>query len=215
MVVRQLTRFWLSRKYLFLFSLLTGTCLALLFNGIFMQLQRGYTNSSTLSSSSGCPRTSSPPKHCLTNDHPVIYCLPLFASTLPDSSPASHACNGAPAQMHRLWDREPSMKGLSSCRSTSFWFRTFETDYMYCEDLNENMRECNGAAFLRTPGSQIRSAKVRDDSGDQGYEPVPTGVGQSSSVMLDQNIQIMTTESRVKSVWKSDPSIFPLVPSQM
>jgi hypothetical protein len=42
-----------------------------------------------------------------------------------------------------------------------------------------------------------------------------TGIGQSSSVMLDQKIQIVTTERRVKSVSKSAPLILPLVPLQM
>lgn len=40
-------------------------------------------------------------------------------------------------------------------------------------------------------------------------------MGQSSSVMLDQNTQTMTTESRVKSVSKRAPSILPLVPLHM
>lgn len=39
-----------------------------------------------------------------------------------------------------------------------------------------------------------------------------TGIGQSSSVMLDQNTHSMTTERRVKSVSKSAPSILPSVP---
>ena len=40
-------------------------------------------------------------------------------------------------------------------------------------------------------------------------------MGQSSSVMLDQKTQIMTTDRRVKKVSKSAPSILPLVPVQM
>lgn len=43
----------------------------------------------------------------------------------------------------------------------------------------------------------------------------PTVIGQSSSVMDDQKIQIITTDSSVKSVSKSAPSILPLVPLQM
>lgn len=39
-----------------------------------------------------------------------------------------------------------------------------------------------------------------------------TGMGQSSSVMLDQKTQIMMTDKRVKRVSKSAPSILPLVP---
>ena len=42
-----------------------------------------------------------------------------------------------------------------------------------------------------------------------------TGIGQSSSVMLDQKIQTVMTERRVKSVSKRAPSILPLVPLQM
>jgi hypothetical protein len=40
-------------------------------------------------------------------------------------------------------------------------------------------------------------------------------MGQSSSVMLDQNTQTMTTASRVKSDSNSPPLILPSVPSQM
>ena len=39
--------------------------------------------------------------------------------------------------------------------------------------------------------------------------------GQSSSVIDDQNTQIITTANSVKSVSNKDPSIFPLVPVQM
>ena len=42
-----------------------------------------------------------------------------------------------------------------------------------------------------------------------------TGIGQSSSVMLDQKIHKVTTERKVKRVSKSAPSILPLVPLQM
>ena len=41
------------------------------------------------------------------------------------------------------------------------------------------------------------------------------GIGQSSSVILDQKTQIMMTEKRVKSVSKKAPSILPLVPLHM
>lgn len=41
------------------------------------------------------------------------------------------------------------------------------------------------------------------------------GMGQSSSVMLDQNIQMTITDSKVKRVSKRAPSIFPDVPLQM
>lgn len=48
------------------------------------------------------------------------------------------------------------------------------------------------------------------------YEVSPdTGIGQSSSVILDQKTQIMTTERRVNRVSKSAPSILPLVPVHM
>ena len=47
------------------------------------------------------------------------------------------------------------------------------------------------------------------------YAPPVGGIGQSSSVMLDQNTQIITTESRVNSVSKRAPSIFPCVPLQI
>jgi hypothetical protein len=41
----------------------------------------------------------------------------------------------------------------------------------------------------------------------------PAGVeAQSSSVMLDQNTQTITTESKVNNVSNKAPSIFPLVP---
>jgi hypothetical protein len=41
------------------------------------------------------------------------------------------------------------------------------------------------------------------------------GVGQSSSVMLDQKIQRTSTESNVKSTSNMPPLILPLVPLQM
>lgn len=47
------------------------------------------------------------------------------------------------------------------------------------------------------------------------YEPPDTGMGQSSSVILDQNTQIITTEARVKIVSNIAPLILPLVPLQM
>ena len=40
-------------------------------------------------------------------------------------------------------------------------------------------------------------------------------MGQSSSVMLDQNIHIITTDNSVKKVSKRAPLIFPFVPEQM
>lgn len=43
----------------------------------------------------------------------------------------------------------------------------------------------------------------------------PTGMGQSSSVIEDQKTQTMITESSVKRVSKSAPSILPFVPLQM
>lgn len=45
--------------------------------------------------------------------------------------------------------------------------------------------------------------------------PSGAGIGQSSSVMLDQNIQINTTAMRVKNVSKRPPLILPFVPLQM
>jgi len=44
--------------------------------------------------------------------------------------------------------------------------------------------------------------------------PVP-GIGQSSSVILDQKTHIMTTASKVKSVSNRPPLIAPFVPVQM
>ena len=38
------------------------------------------------------------------------------------------------------------------------------------------------------------------------------GIGQSSSVILDQKTHIMMTDKRVKNVSKRAPSILPLVP---
>lgn len=43
----------------------------------------------------------------------------------------------------------------------------------------------------------------------------PAGIGQSSSVIDDQNTQFITTAAKVKKVSKSAPSILPLVPLQM
>jgi len=40
-------------------------------------------------------------------------------------------------------------------------------------------------------------------------------MGQSSSVMLDQNTQIITTDRRVKRVENRPPLILPSVPLQM
>jgi hypothetical protein len=48
-----------------------------------------------------------------------------------------------------------------------------------------------------------------------GPGPPTAGIGQSSSVMLDQNTHTMTTASSVKSVSNSPPLIFPLDPLQM
>jgi hypothetical protein len=45
--------------------------------------------------------------------------------------------------------------------------------------------------------------------------PVETGMGQSSSVMLDQKTQIMMTESMVKRVEKKPPLMAPLEPLQI
>jgi hypothetical protein len=45
--------------------------------------------------------------------------------------------------------------------------------------------------------------------------PADVGIGQSSSVMLDQNTQIMMTESRVKRVEKKPPLMAPFEPLQM
>lgn len=45
--------------------------------------------------------------------------------------------------------------------------------------------------------------------------PPEGAIGQSSSVMLDQNSHIVTTARRVKSVSNSPPLIFPFVPLQM
>ena len=50
---------------------------------------------------------------------------------------------------------------------------------------------------------------------DYVYALPGTGIGQSSSVILDQNTHIMITESKVKSVSNKAPLIFPLVPLQM
>ena len=45
--------------------------------------------------------------------------------------------------------------------------------------------------------------------------PAEVGMGQSSSVMLDQKTQIIMTESRVKRVEKKPPLMAPLAPVQM
>ena len=45
--------------------------------------------------------------------------------------------------------------------------------------------------------------------------PVEAGMGQSSSVMLDQKTQIMMTDRRVKRVEKNPPLIAPFEPLQM
>lgn len=48
------------------------------------------------------------------------------------------------------------------------------------------------------------------------YAPCPVpGIGQSSSVMLDQKTQMVTTERRVKRVSNMPPLILPEVPLQM
>ena len=61
--------------------------------------------------------------------------------------------------------------------------------------------------------SIMKIANADDGSLCHVYWPSPaTGIGQSSSVMLDQNTHIIMTESRVKSVSNSAPSILPLVP---
>jgi len=44
---------------------------------------------------------------------------------------------------------------------------------------------------------------------------VDGGIGQSSSVILDQKTQIMITDRRVKSVSKRPPLMAPFVPVQM
>ena len=66
-----------------------------------------------------------------------------------------------------------------------------------------------------TPLLSLRPSHVR--SWHQLYAPAPAtvGIGQSSSVMLDQNTQIITTASRVNSVSNKPPLILPLVPLQM
>lgn len=45
--------------------------------------------------------------------------------------------------------------------------------------------------------------------------PAEVGIGQSSSVMLDQKTQIITTERRVNKVEKKPPLIAPFEPLQM
>lgn len=45
--------------------------------------------------------------------------------------------------------------------------------------------------------------------------PPAGGMGQSSSVMLDQKTQIMATDNSVKRVSKKPPFIAPLLPLQM
>jgi hypothetical protein len=45
--------------------------------------------------------------------------------------------------------------------------------------------------------------------------PAEVGIGQSSSVMLDQKTQIMMTDSRVKRVEKKPPLMAPFEPLQM
>lgn len=50
---------------------------------------------------------------------------------------------------------------------------------------------------------------------DYVYVCVGGPTGQSSSVMLDQKTQTMTTDSNVKRVSNKAPLIFPLVPRQM
>lgn len=51
----------------------------------------------------------------------------------------------------------------------------------------------------------------------QLYAPLPAtaGIGQSSSVMLDQNTHTITTASNVKSDSNRPPLILPSVPLQM
>jgi hypothetical protein len=52
-----------------------------------------------------------------------------------------------------------------------------------------------------------------------GYIPLPpepgAGMGQSSSVMLDQKIHTMIMDSRVNRISKREPLILPCVPEQM
>lgn len=63
----------------------------------------------------------------------------------------------------------------------------------------------------------IKKEKVLGRGVIQGsvvVEASMAGIGQSSSVMLDQKTQSMTTDKRVKRVWKRAPSILPSVPLQ-
>ena len=68
---------------------------------------------------------------------------------------------------------------------------------------------------------------IEDGAGDAllvvlssyGYIPLPpepgAGMGQSSSVMLDQKIQTMIIDSNVNNISKREPLILPFVPEQM
>lgn len=66
------------------------------------------------------------------------------------------------------------------------------------------------------PNSHTAHFMTHPERSDHVYAPCPVpGIGQSSSVILDQNTQMVTTERRVNRVSNMPPLILPLVPLQM
>lgn len=87
------------------------------------------------------------------------------------------------------------------------------------KDQRKKREKQTGNKWLGMPVKPERRRRIQmcvvSRNEDYGYPVGAAAIGQSSSVMLDQKIQTMTTESRVKSVSNSEPSILPEVPLQM
>lgn len=92
-----------------------------------------------------------------------------------------------------------------ACYLVSILFRRcFSRRMVYIMSVTKNAKITSNHDYVRRQGSgshiSIIYAYVRSAGG---------GTGQSSSVMLDQKIQIRTMERRVKRVSKRAPSILP------
>ena len=90
--------------------------------------------------------------------------------------------------------------------------------------MGDGRGECRGTFFRRRGGRDYIMepprgrgiiTSTRAECENHVLSAPVAGTGQSSSVMLDQKIQIMTTARRVKRVAKRPPLMAPEVPVQM
>ena len=96
------------------------------------------------------------------------------------------------------------MHGLDFPRSSSNLF----VNFVHTKDMQDNYENsCAQVTYI------ISSERKHRELCHYVYVLSPdVGIGQSSSVMLDQKTHIMTTDSSVKNVSKRAPSILWLVP---